>query len=327
MSQFIRADALLEFDEAAQDLGGDPDGLLAAAGLVPAHTRIAGRHLPRRGFSVALELAAAQLARPDFGMLLGRRQTMHVLGGLALAMENAATLGEALQLLERYMHSHDQAAHISQRLLPRSDRHLLSFFLSVRGAKAVVQNHELGLVLACDAMARLAGESFCPLEIRMAHAPLGDPAHYARYFPCPVLFSQPASGVVLSRAALETPLLRRNVNLAQLAHHHLYSQLGDGSLSMTQQIERLILPLIKVGRCSINDVARFLALHPRTLRRRLCSEGTSFAEIKDTQRRLRAAELVAQGLPLGYMTGLLGYANESGLSRSLKRWFGRSVRK
>ena len=161
----------------------------------------------------------------------------------------------------------------------------------------------------------------------MAHAPLGDPAHYARYFPCPVLFSQPASGVVLSRAALETPLLRRNVNLAQLAHHHLYSQLGDGSLSMTQQIERLILPLIKVGRCSINDVARFLALHPRTLRRRLCSEGTSFAEIKDTQRRLRAAELVAQGLPLGYMTGLLGYANESGLSRSLKRWFGRSVRK
>lgn len=326
MPEFVRADALLEFDDLVRDLGGDADALLCHAGLEPAATRISGRYLPHKGFSLALEEAARLLETRDLGMRLARRQTVHVLGPMALALENAGTLDELLFLAERYIRTHDQALFFSHRLLPQTQAYLWTFRLRVRGAKSVVQNCELVATLACDTMSELTGGAWQPKEVWLAHEPLGDEAHYAGYFPCAVKFGQAVYGIVMNAQGLQTPISGRSELMARLARDYLVGQFGDGTPSLAREVGKLIRPLLSAGRCDHVYVARLFNVHTRTLHRRLRHEGTSFVEIKDNQRRAWAAELLGQGVSAGYISDLLGYEHDSAFSRSCVRWFGKSPR-
>jgi AraC-like DNA-binding protein len=325
--QFVRADALLEFDELVRSLRGDADELLRAAGLDPRATRISGRYLPHKGFTEVLELAAQELEVPDFGMRLGHRQTIHILGPLAVALENAETIAEMLLLAERYIHLHDQTAHFSHRTLRRASQYLWSIGLRVRGARSVAQNLELALVIARGIMTRLTEGVWQPLEIWLAHEPISDPRRYRRFFPCEVRFGQSVSGIVMSPSVAQTPIKGRDAARAEMARAYLQGQFGTGTLSLARKVEALIRPLLGVDRCSHDYVAGLLAVHPRTLHRHLREEGTSFEEIKDAQRRSWAVELFGQGLPAGHISGLLGYEHQSAFSRSCLRWFGASPRR
>ncbi len=69
------------------------------------------------------------------------------------------------------------------------------------------------------------------------------------------------------------------------------------------------------------DVARLLGLTPRTFHRRLAERGTSFSELIDEQREMRACELLKGSTQtVREIAALLGYRNESSFNRAFKRW-------
>ena len=77
------------------------------------------------------------------------------------------------------------------------------------------------------------------------------------------------------------------------------------------------------GAVEIEAVAATFGLHPRTLQRRLESEGASYADILDTARRETALRyLVGTALPLTRVTAAIGLAEQSALTRCCLRWFG-----
>jgi AraC-like DNA-binding protein len=79
------------------------------------------------------------------------------------------------------------------------------------------------------------------------------------------------------------------------------------------------------GCCTQLDVAAALAMHPRTLQRRLRDEGGNFEAIKEEVRRDAAVRYLRQTrLPLKTVASLLGYSELSVLYRSCQRWFGES---
>ncbi len=64
-------------------------------------------------------------------------------------------------------------------------------------------------------------------------------------------------------------------------------------------------------------------LHPKTLQRRLADEGTTFAALVDQVRKDTADRyLRTTGISLSHLARELGYAEQSVLTRSCKRWFG-----
>jgi AraC-like DNA-binding protein len=70
-----------------------------------------------------------------------------------------------------------------------------------------------------------------------------------------------------------------------------------------------------------------LGMHPRTLQRRLRSEGESVESIKDSVRRDIALRYLTQtSMPLIRVAKALGYSETSALSRSCYRWFALSPR-
>jgi AraC-like DNA-binding protein len=84
--------------------------------------------------------------------------------------------------------------------------------------------------------------------------------------------------------------------------------------------ERLGGPAITLG-----DIARTIAVHPRTVQRGLLDEGLTFAEVLDCVRRGRALEyLTGTDRPLAEISARLGFAEPAVLSRCARRWWGRT---
>jgi AraC-like DNA-binding protein len=69
-------------------------------------------------------------------------------------------------------------------------------------------------------------------------------------------------------------------------------------------------------------VADELHIDPRTLRRRLVSEGTSFRALLDEVRRKLAIELLEQDIPVEQIAKQLGYAETANFTHAFKRWEG-----
>jgi AraC-like DNA-binding protein len=74
---------------------------------------------------------------------------------------------------------------------------------------------------------------------------------------------------------------------------------------------------------TLSDVADELGVHPRTLRRRLAGEGTSFRALLNEARSALAVDLLRNvGLTVEEVSTRLGYTEVSTFSHAFKRWHG-----
>jgi len=74
---------------------------------------------------------------------------------------------------------------------------------------------------------------------------------------------------------------------------------------------------------TLSDIASELAVHPRTLRRRLGEEGTSFRDLLNEARSAVAVDLLRNvGLTVEEASRRLGYTEVSAFSHAFKRWYG-----
>ena len=73
---------------------------------------------------------------------------------------------------------------------------------------------------------------------------------------------------------------------------------------------------------SMQTVADELHIDPRTLRRHLAAEGTSFRALLDEVRRSLAIDLLGQGIPVELIAQRLGYAETGNFTNAFKRWEG-----
>lgn len=74
------------------------------------------------------------------------------------------------------------------------------------------------------------------------------------------------------------------------------------------------------GRPTADQVAKSLVVSRRTLARRLLAEGTTFRELSDNEAQRRAREMSSAGLTREVMALRLGYNDPTSLSRAWRRW-------
>ena len=110
----VRAAGLRGLPALIDDLGGDGRVLFAAygvdAGLVDTDDAV----IPSMVAGRLLEAGAADRDCHDLGLRLAARQDTAILGPLAIAIENSATLGEALDCATRFLFVHSPALTIAQ---------------------------------------------------------------------------------------------------------------------------------------------------------------------------------------------------------------------
>jgi AraC-like DNA-binding protein len=324
----VRVDALRKFVDVVVKLGGDPKGLLAKLQIDPAILNHRHAVMPYRSLVLILEHAAAELRCPDFGMRLATTQGgIKVLGPLEFAMRNSRTLREAFHYCAEHVHVYSTASQMRIRRDLVPDALFFQLEISLARLPPHPQSVERALLLTQDISIQITQGRVRPREVWMSHQPMSSPAKYREYFGTDVKFGQPMDGLVFIEADLDVEIPNPDAQIYALSTDFIEQRFPSADAVLGPRVHAIVERLLAEGDCTHAGVATLLGMHPRTLQRRLRSEGTSVETIKDGARRdLALRHLKQSTTPLSRIAKLLGYSETSALSRSCYRWFGLSPR-
>ena len=317
----VRGTALSNYPSLVTELGGDAAGLLRAAGIRDPDAGNYDAFIPYRAAIQAIESAAQTTGTPEFGRRLAQRQGIEILGPVGVAARTAATVADALRIFGTYMAAYSPA--ITIRVLPLADpqRSLLAVEFLLDSPPPHPQTTELSLGVSLRVFRLLMGADYTPLKVHLPHDPLTPKADYVRYFGCTPEFASRAAGFTVRTADLGRPLHRDDVaHRAVVDYLNGITPRGAGIVESVRTIVRQLLP---TGAATLEVVADQFSLHPKTLQRRLAEEDTTFAALVDQVRKDAAERYLRNtAISLTHLARELGYAEQSVLTRSCKRWFG-----
>ena len=268
------------------------------------------------------------LALPDvpaLGFELGLQYNVATFGLWGFVLRTSRTLREAIDAAIRYLPLSTAYCRFTRfadtevfGVVADADDipvHLRQFLLERDTATAIQLFHELGL--SGLRVHRLEYQGVTPAADYVAriNALSGITPHYQRA----------RNAIVLRRQDAELPLPMYDANLVRLLEDQCRVQLERRQVSgIAGQVRQLILGSLGLV-ASLEAVAQHLAMAPRSLRRRLEDEKTSFREVVDAERRLLATQLL-QGteMKLDEVALQLGYSDTASFTRAFRRWFGRS---
>ncbi|OBK23652.1 AraC family transcriptional regulator [Mycobacterium asiaticum] len=317
----IRGTALSNYPALVRQLGGDSTKLLRDAGI---RVSDVGKHdvfVPISRATAAVESAAIATATPDFGRRLAQLQGIEILGPVGVAARTAATAADAFVIFDRFMAAYSPA--FTARITPLDDPKF-SFFeyrMLVAGLGPIPQSMELSLGNSLGVMRVMLGAHYTPLNVHLQHDALAPKKDYRDYFGCRAYFAQSRSGFTLRSTDLGRPL-----NHDHLAHQSVVRYLNlitEHDSSLAQSVRTMVRQLLPTGMVTLELIAAQLNLHPKALQRRLSTEQTTFEGLVDAVRRDAAERYLRDTtITLAHLTRELGYAEQSVLTRSCRRWFG-----
>lgn len=307
---------------ALETRGIDPATMFRIAGCDAAQLHVAGARVPVRVMQRLWTVAEETAGDPALGLDVAAQAqgtTSHALGYAWLA---STTLREAMTRLARYV-----------RVLGDLWRARLEEEPS--GTRLVVQIGEGGprfppsaydaLLGALVRLCRLSyGERFAPIEVTLPRERPADTTRFDAWFRAPIVWHAPRISLVFSREDLAAPLPTANPQIAaaseRLAVEYL-ARLDREDVAM--QVKRRLFEALPSGTPSQAEVARALAMSPRTLNRRLAAADTSYAQLlEQTRRELAASYLRRTEYSVSEIAYLLGFAEVSSFNRAFRRWTG-----
>lgn len=320
----IRGTSLQGFGELVDELGAEAEELLRFAHLSP---EVVGSHdhfVDYRSVISVLEAAARATGAGDFGRRLANRQGLDILGPVGVAARTAPTVGAAFGSIEKYLAVYSPAIAIALTHEPGQRLAAFEWRVVVPRPPAHRQAAELALGVTCQVFRLLAGPDFIPTSVQLRHDALTERSEYASYFGCPVEFSTSRYGFRFPAAVLAHPLGADSAVHA-VVEDYLGTVVSPTPSSIVEAVTRLVRIMLPTGGLDLDLVSGQLALHSRTLQRRLADQGVSFTGLVDRVRREEAERYLREtDMPLGQLAGVLGLSEQSALTRACQRWFGAS---
>ncbi|MBO6933438.1 MAG: AraC family transcriptional regulator [Deltaproteobacteria bacterium] len=313
----IPAAHALHLAEVAAALGVDRDRLFEAWGL--RETEVAD---PERAIDLEtvqrLVATTRRLTGEDgLGLYLGTRMQIANHGSLGFAAMTAPTAGAALDVAMRFVTTRTRALALRHQVV------------GDRGALILEEKADFGDARDVVLVALVVG-IWHIAQALTGRAVVGDvdfafpKPTYARRFealaPGRVRFDQPITQLVFDAALLDAPLV-----MADVAAHRRACEQCERELRGEQELaSRVRTELMPSPPPDLPSVARALGMASRTLKRRLASEGTSFAAVRSDVLRERAILLLRANHTLEECAGALGYCDAASFSRAFKRWTGQT---
>ncbi|WP_051027823.1 AraC family transcriptional regulator [Nocardia higoensis] len=321
MVDLVRASSLIHVPELISAHGGDPARVLAEAGIEPQVVGDYNRFISYTALTAVVGRASETLAVSDFGLRLSRLQDLEMLGPIAVLVRNSETVESALLGVTKFLHTYSPA--IAAELHTHGRESSFTFAHTLRRLPYREQMVELALGVILGMFQLLVGHDFHPHRITFRHPRISAEDVYVDYFRCAVHFGAPVNSLVFP-----TVLLNRRVGGGDDMAYALATRYLGGQhrhLGVDEHVHELLGKLIPLGHADLDSVAAALTIHPRVLQRRLAEQGTTFEELLDDHRRTLATELLAtSNLSMSDIARQLGYSEQSTLTRSCRRWFGRA---
>ena len=266
------------------------------------------------------ENALALSSEPGLGLRLGARFKPGHHGVLGHALLCAESGRDQLRIVVHYA---------------RIRGFLLDFDFREEGGVAILSAHDimpLGPVhqvaveelLAMFGTPRSSSSGFVrSMEIHVDYAAPPHRALYEQLYDCPIRFEAETVELRIPSEALDVPSEMSNAEMARICEERcqaILQRLGSGG----QMVDR-VRSHIMAGprRLQLESVALQMAMSPRTLRRRLREEGTTFRDVVgDVRKGLALDYLESSDLSLEEIAALLGYEDAANFNRAFRKWVG-----
>lgn len=305
-------------------LGLSGDQLLAQAGLSRDQLADPRSRVP---LVVANELLARVIAltgEPALGILLGARMKVSQHGYIGFAAMTARNVGEALMIAERFAPLRSTAVEL--RLVVEDDAAALSLVFDTE-LEPLRQTSVLAVVVGLVQMATaITGKALTG----RAELNFPRPDYMDRFLPLlgdsVAVFEQPANRLVFQADYLELPLMLADSIATRLALDQCERELAalGEQAQLVGRVRRLI-ESAREGFPSQEAVASALHVSPRTLKRQLAAQGTTFSHVLDEVRCEKALLLLGnRALSVERVADRLGYSDVANFTRAFRRWTGKT---
>lgn len=263
---------------------------------------------------------------PGFPIREAAAASVHDYDAVGFACMTQPTLGEAMLQCVRYSRIWTD---VSEWATERDERTVKLIFdcpgpLSL-GVRVATENVIADIF---HAGRTLTGVDFPAAVVRFKHARPRDTSAHEALFGGPIEWGAARNELVLAGELANLPLPKADPALAAFFDRHVQRLLDREPAAperVASRVRAFLLEEVKRGTPTLQTAAAHLATSPRTLKRRLQEEGTTFQDVLDGVRcDLAKRYLDEHRLALGEVSFLLGFSEPSAFHRAFKRWTGRT---
>jgi AraC-like DNA-binding protein len=312
--------------EGVDRAGVSAETFMAQAGLSRELLDDGGARIEVAAYDAMQELALDMTRDEALGLHMGDQPSVsafQVVGNLVL---HCRTVREGLDVFFRY---HRIVADCPPSYLEARGSDVVLVYNYLRTTPRCTRlRAEFGITRLLRIGQMFGGISKGPSEVWFEHARPAYGAEYDRMFGATrVRFAQPSTGIVMPAAFLELAQLHPNQDLYQVLKAQADKQLHDldESASTARKVHGLVVDHFIDVEPDLESIARRIGMSPRSLRRRLQSEGTSFSEVAGRAMGELACNVLREPkTTIQEAAYRLGFAEVSSFHRAFKRWTGKT---
>jgi len=323
MNPLIRAAALLHFIDLVTELRADPHQVLQEVGLSAEEISDPDALISASAFVNALQLASIKTNRDDFGLQLGIRQDINMLGPIGLLARQCGTAKEALNVISRYINLHNPGAAIELKSAP--NKSLLCYDDITGGHPRNPQLCDLALAVGSQIIGLFVQKPWRPDAVFFIHKEPVNKKQYQQFFNAPLYFNQEIYAVKFDSSLLDIEIKNCDERLKEFFQKYVDELEKKHKENTTSVVEHLIRSLLSSGYCNEQHIANILQITPRTLQRRLKEHNTTFKSLLNNIRlKLAKQYLFESDIAFTEISHSLGYSELSAFTRFFKRETGLS---
>lgn len=310
------------FLDVLADDGIGPWRVLEGTGLTPAYLSLPG-NLITLAQQVDIYQKIGLLAESSrLTLTYGTRIKPRDHGPLGYAVQAAPDVRQALTTFNRFF---NVLGPLARSLVVEQDdtaRWIATNILSTGPARRVAAEEMLAGNITL--LRLITGTTFPLEEVWIDYDPGAAISFYEELMACPVRINMPGVEMRFHRDLLATPLTntdsateRECIELCQQRVVQI-----DSATGIKGSVQRIILENIG-EKITLGAISRRLNMSPRSMRRALSREGTSFQSIQDDVRRsLAESYMMTSDLGIDEIGYLLGFTDASNFRNAFKKWTG-----
>lgn len=263
-------------------------------------------------------LECVRVTRDDsFALRLGMTQGPSAWSSLGYLVRHSSDVRTALLELGKHMHHLGSTTHATvENGVVRLEHEFLYPLLP--GAQQISEGGT-GVGVAC--LRQLCGPAWNPLEVGVARGSSNQLMKWKRCLGAPVRFGATRNYITFSARWLEQTIEDADPHLRRIMHERVAELEASSGSDYTQKVCTVIRACLLAEEHAAEQIARRLAVSPRTLRRHLAEQQTTLQALLDKTRVEMACHLLEHSqAPMTQIADLLGFAHSSAFSRAFQRW-------
>ncbi|MEQ9229872.1 MAG: AraC family transcriptional regulator ligand-binding domain-containing protein [Cyclobacteriaceae bacterium] len=187
--------------------------------------------------------------------------------------------------------------------------------------------NEVSLVMIVGILNEVTGKKIRPVLVTFKHDVRSVQA-FEQFFECEVMFNQPHCSIHFKTADIDVHTIKADKSI----HQFLVERMGEemrgihtNTDKLMGEIHKLMEEALPSGIPSIIQVADYLGMSARTLKRRLADKNLTFRDfVQSIQREIAINLIKSTPQTMAEIAFQTGFSEQSAFNRALKRWTGKS---